>query len=396
MKVKITPRRLSGTVAATASKSDAHRAIIAAALADSPTKIIINTTSKDIEATVNCIQALGATVEKNADGFTVNPIKSVTEGAVLNCGESGSTARFLIPVAAAIAKSAEFVGSGRLPQRPQKELVEAIAQGGADASSCFLPLTVYGRLHAGNYTISGSTSSQYITGLLLALSAVEGQSNILLTSPLQSSPYVDITLKVLERFGIKAHKTAEGYTVFGGGITSPGEYIVEGDWSNAAFWLVAAKTGCEITVSGLDPNSPQGDKAILTDMWMREIDASQIPDLVPILAVCAASVQGKTTIYNAQRLRIKESDRLKTVTENMRALGADITESEDGLVINGKGGLRGGVVSGCNDHRIVMAMAIAACISKNPVIIEGAEAVEKSYPTFFEDYKMLGGKVDVL
>ena len=395
MNIKITPSVLSGTVSAVASKSYAHRAIIAAALADSPTEIILNTTSQDIEATVNCIIALGGRVEKTQKGLVVYPISKVTEKTVLNCGESGSTARFLIPIAAALGTETTFEGHGRLPERPQKELVDAITKGGAMASSDTLPMTVYGGMKAGVYEVAGNISSQYITGLLFALSVIEGESEIVLTSPLESAAYVDMTLQVLRDFGVKAEKTEKGYKVCGGRMISPKTYTVEGDWSNSAFWLVAARMGCEITVSGLNVNSLQGDKEILTQMWMKDIDASQIPDLVPILAVGAAAKQGRTVIRNAGRLRIKESDRLTAVAENLKALGVRVNELPDGLEIFGRGRLSGGKVKSYGDHRIVMAMAVASCVCDNPVIIEGAEAVEKSYPTFFEDFKELGGKADV-
>ena len=396
MNIKITPSLLSGTVAAVASKSYAHRAIIAAALGDNPTEIILNTTSQDIEATVNCIMALGGKVEKTEKGLMVYPVSEVPEKAVLNCGESGSTARFLIPVTAAIGTETVFKGCGRLPERPFKELVEAITKGGAKATADKLPMTVYRGMKPGIYEIPGNISSQYITGLLFALSTLEGESEIVLTTPPESEPYVDMTLRVLSDFGVKVKKMQNGYKIWGGKTTSPKTYTIEGDWSNAAFWLVAARMGCEITVSGLNTDTLQGDKEILTQMWMNEINALQIPDLVPILAVGAAAREGKTVIYNAARLRIKESDRLTAIAENLKSLGAKVKELPDGLEIFGTGKLHGGRVKSYGDHRIVMAMAVASCICCEPLVIEGAEAVEKSYPTFFEDFKMLGGKADVL
>ncbi len=396
MNIKITPSLLSGTVAAVASKSYAHRAIIAAALGDNPTEIILNTTSQDIEATVNCIMALGGKVEKTEKGLMVYPVSEVPEKAVLNCGESGSTARFLIPVTAAIGTETVFKGCGRLPERPFKELVEAITKGGAKATADKLPMTVYRGMKPGIYEIPGNISSQYITGLLFALSTLEGESEIVLTTPPESEPYVDMTLRVLSDFGVKVKKMQNGYKIWGGKITSPKTYTIEGDWSNAAFWLVAARMGCEITVSGLNTDTLQGDKEILTQMWMNEINALQIPDLVPILAVGAAAREGKTVIYNAARLRIKESDRLTAIAENLKSLGAKVKELPDGLEIFGTGELFGGRVKSYGDHRIVMAMAVASCICKSPVIIEDAQVVEKSYPEFFKDFRMLGGKADVL
>ena len=396
MNVKITPAKLSGNIRAIASKSYAHRAIIAAALADESTEIILNTTSMDIETTLSCMRAMGAEIAKTERGFLITPIKKVIKGITLDCGESGSTARFLIPLAAAIGSETVFTGHGRLPERPQKELVDAITSGGGRASGDKLPMTVYGGMKSGVYEISGDISSQYVTGLMFALAALEGNSEIHLTSPLQSAPYVDITMQVLRDFGVKIEKEESSYKIQGGKFVSPREYFVEGDWSNAAFWLVASRMGSDIAVTGLRPDSLQGDKAVLTATGQEEIDASQIPDLVPILAVYAASRKGQTRIINAERLRIKESDRLSTVTENLKALGADVQELPAGLIINGSGRLYGGKTEGSGDHRIVMAMAIAATICETSVIIEGAEAVAKSYPNFFEDYNVLGGKADVL
>ena len=395
MKVTLHPSKLKGIVPAVASKSFAHRAIIAASLADKETEIILNTTSQDIEATLQCIKALGADYIKNGTNVKIIPLKKAVENAVLDCGESGSTARFLLPVAAAVATKTFFTGHGRLPERPQKELADAIKSGGGNTDSDYLPMTVYGRLKCGTYEIAGDISSQYISGLMFALGCLEGTSEIKLKTPLESAPYVDITAQVLADFGIKIEKTGKGYIVQGGTYTSPSTYTVEGDWSNSAFWLIASRMGADIGVTGLNPDSLQGDMAVLTAAGKEVIDASQIPDLVPILAVYAASKKGRTEIINAGRLKIKESDRLHTVAESIKALGGDVQELPEGLVVNGTGRLRGGKVSGYGDHRIVMSMSIASLICDEAVEIEGAEAASKSYPNFFEDFKMLGGNIHV-
>lgn len=395
MNVKINPEKLFGEVFAISSKSFAHRMIIAAALADKKTKINLNIYSEDIDATLSCIEALGARVEKQKDYVLVYPIKKGLKNVVLDCNESGSTARFLLPVAAAVSDSFKMVGRGRLPERPLLPLVSQMTKNGVTTDSDRLPMSVSGRLMSGKYEIAGNISSQYITGLLMALPLMEGESEIILTSHLESAAYVDITLDVLSRFGVKIEKTDNGYRVFPSVYTSPGEISVEGDWSNAAFWVVADKICGNIKIKGLNYDSLQGDMGILTEVGKDIIDANQIPDLVPILAVAACAKSGRTQIINAQRLRIKESDRLKAVCLTLTALGADVLETDDGLIINGNKKLNGGEIDSFNDHRIVMSGAIASCLCENPVIIKNAQAVNKSYPTFFEDFKKLGGCIEI-
>ncbi|MDP4118642.1 MAG: 3-phosphoshikimate 1-carboxyvinyltransferase [Bacillota bacterium] len=394
MKVTIQPSRLKGSVAAVASKSYAHRAVIAAALSNAETEIILNTSSQDIEATLSCIEALGAKWEKSEKGIKVYPIVRAEKFPTLDCNESGSTARFLMPVAAALYNQSRFEGRGRLTQRPFDPLLAAMSLKGVATSSGHIPLTLSGGLKGGKYEIAGNISSQYISGLMFALPLISG-GEICLTTPLESAAYVDMTIEVMAQFGVKVIKTSDRYVVSEGRYLSPGEYRVEGDWSNSAFWLAANRMGALIEVSGLNPSSTQGDKRILEAVGKDEIDAAEIPDLVPILAVYAASKNGQTKIVNAARLRLKESDRLHTVAQTLSALGGDIEEFKDGLVINGTGCLKGGRVDGAGDHRIIMSAAIAAVICKSAVEITGAEAVNKSYPTFFEDYKRLGGDINV-
>ena len=390
MDITVKPGAFKGLVTAISSKSFAHRMIMAAALADKKTKINLNAYSEDIDASIACIKALGAEVEKNDRYIVVYPIKEKGKSeVVLDCGESGSTARFILPVAAMVCNSFELTGRGRLPQRPFSPLVSQMSLHGITADNDKLPMKVSGRLSGGRYELAGNISSQYITGLMLALPLCEEESEIILTSPLESSAYVDITIEVLSQFGIKIYKTSDGFGVMPGKYISPEEITVEGDWSNAAFWIAADKICGGVKVEGLNMDSLQGDKAIMTVAGADVIDAKEIPDLVPILSVIACAKCGRTEIINAGRLRLKESDRLKAVSQTLSALGADIQEKEDGLVINGTGKLKGGECDSFGDHRIVMSCAIASCICDGNVVIKGAEAVNKSYPGFFEDFNNL-------
>ncbi len=409
MDIQITPAVINGSIEGIASKSFAHRALICAALAKGKSEIRINTTSADIEATVACLENMGAVIEKNGNIYSVTPIETVPENAVINCGESGSTIRFLLPVICALGINAEIHGSGRLPERPLSPLKEELIRSGANISDEF-PLRVSGRIGAGEFTLRGDVSSQFITGLLMAL-AYLGGGKINLLPPVQSRPYIDITLEVLRRFGADITEENDTFYIKSSPLTGCA-FSVEADWSNAAFPLCM---GAEVT--GLNPLSTQGDKAIidvLRNMGAEitenngsfradvsalhgcRINAADIPDAVPVIAAIAATSKGETVIYNAERLRIKESDRIMTTAQMIRALGGDITETEDGLIINGKECLDGGETLSFNDHRIAMAAAVAACKCKRDVIIRNAEAVAKSYPAFFEDYNKLGGNARVL
>ncbi len=395
MRVKITPRKLCGTVAAVSSKSDAHRKIIASALADKPCKIYINNFSDDIDATLECIAEMGGGYEKIPDGVLVKPIIRTKEAADADFHESGSTARFLLPVAAAILKGGTFTGRGRLPQRPFAELTEQLRAHGVRVDSDNLPMHISGSLRCGEYRISGKISSQYLTGLLFALPLLEGQSRIVLTSELSSAAYVDMTLDTLAEFGIDIKVNGNEYLINPQKYISPGELTAEGDWSAAAFWAVCDKICGNVQVIGMNADSRQGDKQIMRLIDETHIDASQIPDLVPVLAILAASRCGETVIYGAGRLRFKESDRLSAMASCINSLGGDAEETEDGMIIRGNGRLQGGTVDGFGDHRVVMSAAIASCICEKEVIIDTAEAVKKSYPKFFEDFAALGGIVDV-
>ena len=428
MLARITPSPLKGTVPAIASKSMAHRLIICAALANGETHVTCNTTCADIEATVRCLTALGARIETVEDGFQVHPTMKSVEfgllkalaGGTLDCGESGSTLRFLLPIAGALGKHCRFAGKGRLPERPIGVLLDEMARHGCKADSDHLPVTLEGKLRSGVYTLPGNVSSQFITGLLFALPLLEGESEIRLTTKIESKGYIDMTLKTLKAFGITVTETESGWSIPGGQkYYGPRMRYAEGDWSNAAFWLVAGAIGGSIGCQGLDMESPQGDRAIAAlleefgaetkvalnqitathkEMKGIRIDASQIPDLVPILCVAAAAAEGKTEIYNAGRLRMKESDRLAVMAECMQKIGVEVEERPDSIIITGGCNPPEGeiVIDSHNDHRIVMAMAIAAVSLGVELTILGAEAVNKSYPSFFIELAKLGGVTNVL
>lgn len=405
MNMTITPAVLKGTVTPPPSKSQAHRLIIAAALSDGFCKLSNVDLSEDIQATLRCMRTLDA--DASADGTIIRGADLVDgheEPApeVMDCGESGSTLRFLIPVALALKGGGKFTGHGRLMERPQEPYFALFREKGIFYEQKDGVLTVEGKLTAGVYTLPGNVSSQFITGLLYALPLLEGDSRIELTTDLESRGYVDMTLDALKRFGVKAEYDGKRtFHVPGNQYYQHQNLAIEADWSNAAFWYGAKFLGCPVEIGGLDQASVQGDRAIagfyeqMGRAGRLELDVSQCPDLVPPLAAMAALRAGETTaIVNAGRLRIKESDRLATVTEVLNALGAQVEEHEDHLVIHGREKLAGGVtVFGHNDHRIAMMAAIAAIRCEKPVTIIGAECVKKSYPRFWEDYEALGGLV---
>lgn len=398
MNVVIHPHPLCGTIEIPSSKSVAHRLLIAAALSDSPTQLRLNALNEDILATAQCLRALGADIQESDHGFTVRPIRAVPNPCELFCNESGSTLRFLIPVAAALGASARFTGAGRLPQRPNALLTNVLRAHGVQADGDLLPLSLSGTLRGGTCAIAGNVSSQYITGLMLALPLCAQDSEIHLTTPLESASYIDVTREALRAFGIRIEPRPNGWFIPGNQrYRTPGALTVEGDWSSAAFWHAANRLGGKVECRNLNPASAQGDRAIvpLLDRLGETVDVSDTPDLVPALAVAAAVHPGTTRIVGAARLRLKESDRLFTVAQMLRALGGQAEELSDGLVIRGQSALTGGTVDGCNDHRIVMAAAIAGAYAAAPVTILGAQAVRKSYPTFFEDFQTLGGIVHV-
>lgn len=410
MDIKITPSPLSGGIDGIASKSYAHRALICAALAKGKSKIRINTSSEDIGATVDCLINLGAKIEKSGDVYTVTPISQTLEKTEINCRESGSTIRFLLPVICALGTETLINASGRLPERPLSPLKEELVRNGASISDSF-PLSVSGKIGCGDYEIAGNVSSQFVTGLLIALSYLSEKSRIRLVPPVESRPYIDITLDVLKKFGADIKEDNNVFYINGGRLNGC-DFTVEADWSNAAFWLCSG-----VEVRNLNHNSVQGDKTIisvLADMGAPvtvtengfiadvsslhgcRVDASQIPDAVPVIAAIAATANGETVIFNAERLRLKESDRIESTASMLRSLGAEVDTTDDGLIIRGKPSLSGGETDSFGDHRIAMAAAIAAQRCENAVTITNAQSVAKSYPAFFEDYNSLGGKAYVL
>jgi len=421
--VKVLPRKLSGVVRAIPSKSQAHRALICAALADKPTNIECEGGSDDIAATADCLSALGAKIERESGVYIVHPLKREDNDiATLGCGESGSTFRFMLPIVGALGRKASFILKGRLPERPLSPLYEELVRHGAKLSpQGAVPFFAEGKLAPGPYSLDAGVSSQFISGLLFALPLLDGDSELQLTGRAESFPYIELTLAMLETFSVQTEFKDNVFYIPGGQIYhSPGRALVEGDWSNAAFWLSAGAIGeGSITCTGLNLQSRQGDRAIL-DILTKfgagieviesdsrvtvsggklrgiEIDARDIPDLVPVLAVVAAASEGTTVIRNAARLRTKESDRLAAVSAVLRGLGADADETDDGLVIHGGKAFKGGQVSSRGDHRIAMSAAIAAAVCAAPVVIQGAQAVNKSYPGFFDDLRLLGGTVEEL
>ena len=448
MDIEITKPISGGVVKSVASKSHAHRLLVCAALATGESYVKCAEIPDDIGATVACLRELGADINHDGAGFTIKPIELPVrcEPIIMNCGESGSTLRFLLPVCCVLDVSAEFVLRGSLKRRPISPLLDQLSahgcsfeflsydvapweqegspSGGANGAQKPEPLSAIrclGKLDGGMYEISGDVSSQFISGLMLALPLSESDSVIVVKGREESRPYIAMTLDVLDAFGASVEHVkplsdwGSVYKIYKSGLyVTPGTISVEGDWTHAATWLSAGAIGSgAVTCTGLNLGSNQGDMAIVRllerfganvayegdsvtvkpgKLCGLQIDASDIPDIVPILSLVAAVAEGETLIYNAGRLRLKESDRLHTVAETLRALGADITETWDELRIRGKKALNGGTVSSFGDHRITMMAAIASTACTNPVAITGVEAVNKSYPGFFIDFSELGGE----
>ena len=453
MDITITPGKLCGTVTAISSKSQAHRLLICAAFADRPTTLLCPETNRDMDATAGCLNALGARITRTEIGYAVSPVRQVpaqahvinlsvpqspvggdahiapretihvctelrrirntvqgpmwasapTEAAkangiaaqaVLNCHDSGSTLRFLLPVAGALGVDTLFQLEGRLPQRPLSPLWEEMERMGCSLSRPSADtIRCQGRLQPGDYTIDGGVSSQFITGLLLAAALIPGDSRIHLTGKVESRPYITMTQRAMALFGVNA----DDFHVHGGEtFHSPGTLIVEGDWSNGAFFLAAKALGNDVVTENLSPDSPQGDRAVHSLLPALEenitISAADIPDLVPILAVVAACKRG-AVFTDIRRLRLKESDRVAAVIGMLQSLGGKAEATEDTLTVYGTG-LTGGTVDSVNDHRIAMSAAIAATVCQRKVTILGAECVQKSYPRFFAEYRRLGGNYE--
>ncbi|MDO4960793.1 MAG: 3-phosphoshikimate 1-carboxyvinyltransferase [Eubacteriales bacterium] len=421
MKVKIDPSQLHGSIKAIASKSQAHRTLICAAFADGPTDIYCRELSLDIEATAGCLKAMGSNISYDRDEgvFHVEPYdcEAAKTGAdaegfiTIDVGESGSTLRFLLPIVCALGLKTHIIMHGRLPERPLSPLWEELEAHGAILSkNADGTIDVSGALCGSEFTIAADISSQFISGLLFAIPLIKNKKTdavLTLTGNIESGNYILMTIKALELFGVKVDRNKDKLRISkDAGFVSAGTAEVEGDWSNGAFWIAAsAMTKGELTVTGLDPGSPQGDRAaaelkerILAggDGQVTHIDARDVPDLVPVLSVLAAAVNGETVFEHAERLRIKESDRIKTTVELLKNLGADADETADGIRVRGTGRLRGGDVDSHNDHRIAMSAAVASIICENEVTVSGAEAVRKSYPDFWKDFEALGGRITEL
>lgn len=407
MTITITPGPLAGTVTPPPSKSQAHRLILCAVLAQGESAIRHVDLSQDILATLRCAEALGASWSLAGETLRLagcgDPGPFLHGGRPLprfSCGESGSTLRFFIPVALAIAGGGIFTGQGRLLQRPLDPYLDLLAEKGI---SCRLDpdcLSLRGRLQPGTYRLPGNVSSQFFTGLLYGLSLLDGPSVLESTTTLESAAYVDMTIQAMGRFGVSISADGPGrFSIPGGQTYTARELAVEADWSQAAFWYAAGGIGNQVSVAGMAEDSHQGDRVIL-DYGRRlmesaadvTLDMSGCPDLLPPLAAWAALRPGTTVLGNAGRLRMKESDRLQSVTAVLTALGADIREEPDRLVIQGREILPGGAEMDCfGDHRIAMMAAVAATRCRESVTLRGAECVAKSYPGFWEDYCMLGG-----
>ena len=420
MNIKIFPSSLTGTVNAVPSKSQAHRMLICAAFADNDTSIYCPRTNDDIDATAACLSALGAKIEYKDSSFCVTPADSAPKSATLDVGESGSTLRFLLPIVGALGVECEIKMHGRLPDRPLFPLDTELVRHGMRLDKRGNELFCSGKLSAGEYTIDGGVSSQFVSGLLFALMLLDGKSKLTVTGEIQSVDYIRMTTEAMRKFGADIEIDDNIYTVNGGKMLSPSQSSrVDGDWSSAAFWLCAsAVSGKKIALAGLNPDSLQGDKRVcevLEDFGCRidtdsdgifctspdklhktVIDGADIPDLIPVLSVVAALSDGQTVVKNAERLRLKESDRLTATANALRSLGADITVTDDGFIINGVNRLHGGKVDGANDHRIVMSAAIASLVAHGEVEITDAEAVKKSYPDFWRDFESLGGKFEIV
>lgn len=431
-RVKCYGSALQGAIACPPSKSLSHRGLICAALAEGESIVENLIYSVDIEATMSVLRGLGATFTKVGNRVHVQGVggKVLEETAeagkgfelkTLECHESGSTLRFMIPVGAAVYPHLKFEGKGRLVERPIHQFFDMFEGSGMGYHyDGKLPLETWGSLKAGTYAFPGDVSSQFISGVILAAPLMTGETVVKMTSDLESKAYVDLTLDVMRHFGIDIHTEGyEKFAVVGKQAYKAQNYMVEGDYSQVAFWVAGATMTGRVALSHMNRESAQGDREVLdiltrmggkytfdaNEMLVIDhaqtvatvIDARECPDIIPVMAVLAALSEGETVIQNGERLRIKESDRITATVDCLKAIGADVTETSDGMIIRGVKAFKGGVtVSGHNDHRIVMAMAIAALRCQEPIVIEGWEAISKSYPHFFEDYKTLGGLAEFL
>lgn len=410
---------LKGEITPPPSKSQAHRLLICAALAVEPCSIVCNSVNDDIMATMRCLNALGARITFSSGVFDVQPIDLV-KGGTLDCGESGSTLRFLMSVAAVLGADATFTGAGKLPQRPMGALTDVLSAHGMAFerhSADELPVTCSGILQGGKFTLPGNISSQYLTGLLFALPLAAVDSEIEVTGGLTSASYIDMTIDALRTAGISVERRNNIFTIKGNQqYHMPECVVVEGDWSSAAFWVVAGVIGKQpVTVCGMNNESLQGDSAIVdhlrsmgafitveddrvvampSHLFGAELDCMDTPDLVPVLSVAAAVAQGTTTFVNVGRLRFKESDRLAAMKSVLASFGITSSVGEDTFTVYGGDPVALTPVESFGDHRIAMSAAILSTVAKEITTISGSGCVAKSYPSFFEDFASLGGVVD--
>lgn len=421
MKAVVSNNALRGTVRAIPSKSYAHRAFICAALSDGVTEIYCPTVNDDILATVRCLNELGASIVNDGNKYTIYPIKRVSSDTIrLDCGESGSTFRFLLPVSLVLGAESEFILRGNLANRPISPLYEELIGHGARLSPVGSnPFFAGSGICGGDYVIDGGISSQFISGLLLSLPLSDRNSTVTVVGKTESRTYIDMTMSVMNQFGVTVTEENGVLYITPKSYITPGRIDICGDWSNSAFYLAAgAFSEYGVTVRGLDKSSVQGDSAICSllcdfgaevhiggeSVYVKKgclraltqpVDVSNIPDLVPIISVVASVSEGTTVLTGCRRLKYKESDRIAAVCNMINSLGGSAEGSDDTIIIKGKKTLSGGVVSSYGDHRIAMAAAVSAGVCEHCVEITGAEAVSKSYPLFFEDYISLDGKVSI-
>ena len=395
--MKIKTDKLQGKVDAISSKSFAHRFLILASVADTDTTIIINEFSNDIMTTIDCLRNLGVEIEINENEVTVNPSFFQKDVSDINVNDSGSTFRFLLPLVSFLSQKTNIQCSGRLQDRPIKELVDQLKLSGLTFSEEKLPFTVDGTFHKIDFEFPGDVSSQYISAIMM-IAPLIGGCEIKLSSKLESTGYIKITQECLKLFGVDSEILLDKVIVKPGALKSPGKIIVEGDWSNAAFFLCANALGADIKVENLKKDSVQADRKIVEFLEKIEnnenyceIDISQTPDLFVILAVVLSQKCDKSVLKDAKRLRLKESDRIQSTYDMLKSFGINCEIEGDNLVIY-KSEMKPAVVNSCDDHRIVMAAAIASIVTKE-VEIKDWQAVKKSYPSFFDEIERLGSDV---
>ena len=418
-RIKLFPTKIKGDIIVPSSKSMTHRALICASLAKGKSVISNVMMSEDIQTTMNAMKQIGAKFEVDGSTVTVTGVKKLKyNNNPVFCNESGSTIRFLIPIFSLTNKEVTFTGKQSLIQRPQTIYEKIFVHDQNEFHKYDDKIVVKGSIKAREYFIDGSISSQFFSGLMFSLPLLEEDSTIYIDGTLESKSYIDLTIEVLEQFGIEIQEIENGYFIEGNQKYTATDYRVEGDYSQAAFYLVGGVLNGVIKMDDLDHESNQGDSIIInvikrmkgriifmengfvaesSQTYGTTIDLADCPDLGPIIALLGTLSKGTTTLTNIHRLRLKESDRVASTINTLKALGANISEKDDTIVIYGKQSLKGGVeVDSYNDHRIAMMISIAALRCENPVILSNPKAVKKSYPHFFEHYTQVGGIIEGL